>query len=169
MLPTMTRKVTRTAIAGITALGLALGSAAPAQALGKNERNFLKGVAATLIVGALVNEMRRTQGAYPQRQPQRYPQPYVAPRPHQTPVYFSSPTASIYQTPAAQAFNSYGAAERRVIQQKLAAMGYYRSGIDGVFGPGTYGAVAAYARDSGGTDRLSSRAGAYAVYDSLIY
>lgn len=165
MIRTGTRTATRTAIAGITALGLALGTAAPAQALGKNERNFLKGVAATLIVGALINEARRAQGTYPQR----YPQPQVAPRPQPIPVHGGSPTVSIYQTPAAQAFNSYGSAERRVIQQKLAAMGYYRSGIDGVFGPGTYGAVAAYARDSGGTDRLSSRAGAYAVYDSLIY
>jgi peptidoglycan hydrolase-like protein with peptidoglycan-binding domain len=153
--------LTRTAIAGITALSLSLGAAAPAQALGKNERSFLKGVAATLIVGALINEARR----------QPAPQPrVVAPRPQPIPVHGGGYSAtSIYRTPAAQAFNSYGREERRVIQQKLAAMGYYRSGIDGAFGPGTYNAVVAYARDTGGADRLSARGGAYSVYDSLIY
>ena len=76
---------------------------------------------------------------------------------------------SIYGTPAAQAFNSYGSRERRAIQSQLRAYGYYSGGIDGSFGPGTYRAVIAYARDTGGEGRLGDRGGAYGIFDSLIY
>jgi len=55
MLPT----VRNTAISAVTALGLALGAVAPAHALGKNEQKFLQGVAAALIVNAIVKEARR--------------------------------------------------------------------------------------------------------------
>jgi hypothetical protein len=159
MLPT----VIKTAAAAVTALSLGFSSAAPAYA-GKNEDNFLKGVAATLLVGAILRDAQR------QRQPQPvYPQP-IYPRPvYQQPVHGGGYAVPLYQTPAALAFNSYSSSERRVIQQRLAAQGYYRSGIDATFGPGTYNAVVAYARDTGNSGQLSNRAGAFGVYDSLIY
>ncbi len=166
MLPT----VIKTATAAVTALSLSFASAAPAQAWGKNEQNFLKGVAATLLVTALIKDTQRArqqqvqQPVYPRR---GYQQPVYQQPVYQEPV--RSYAVSIYQTPAALAFNSYAAAERRVIQQRLAQQGYYRSGIDATFGPGTYNAVVAYARDSGNGAQLSSRAGAFGVYDSLIY
>ena len=73
----------------------------------------------------------------------------------------------IYGTAAAQAFNSYSSSERRLIQRRLSSYGYYRGGIDGSFGPGTYSAVVAYAQDEG--ESLRSTASAFGVYDSLIY
>ncbi len=156
MLPT----VIKTTTAAVTALSIAFASAAPAHA-GKNEDNFLKGVAATLLIGALIKDAQRA------RQPA--PQP-VYPRPgYQQPVHNGGYAVPLYQTPAALAFNSYSSSERRVIQQRLSAQGYYRSGIDATFGPGTYNAVVAYARDTGNSGQLSSRAGAFGVYDSLIY
>ena len=72
-------------------------------------------------------------------------------------------------TAAAVAFNSYSRSERVAIQRQLSRQGYYYSSIDGSFGPGTYKAVAAYARDNGQGSQLASRNGAYAVYDGLIY
>lgn len=158
----MLLSVKSTAIAAIAALSVAAGSAAPAHALGKNERNFLKGVTAAVIVGAIINDMQKKpravapapQPVYVPPQPVRHPKPAVQ--------------TSIYHTPAAKAFNSYPPHERRLIQSRLAAYGYYRSGIDGSFGPGTYNAVTAYARNARIGDRLSSMNGTFTVYDSLM-
>lgn len=161
MLPTVIKTVT----AAVTALSIGLAAPAPAYALGKNEENFLKGVAATLLVGALIRESQRGRKAQPV-----YPRQPVYQQPgYRRPVQGGGYAVPLYQTPAALAFNSYSSQERRVIQQRLAAQGYYRSGIDGTFGPGTYNAVVAYARDTGNGGQLSSRAGAFGVYDSLIY
>lgn len=161
----MLLSVKPTLIAAVAALGLAAGSAAPAHALGKNERNFLKGVAATVIVGAILNDMKKKPRAVAPA-----PQPVYAPPTYGQPgkVIGSTPQYSIYHTPAAKAFNSYPPHERRLIQQRLAAYGYYRSGIDGQFGPGTHTAVAAYARDAQLSDRLASMNGVFTVYDSLM-
>ena len=74
---------------------------------------------------------------------------------------------SIYATPAAQAFNSYSRGERMAIQRRLRAAGYYHSSVDGAFGPGTYNAVVAYARDTGTS--LGNTGNAYAVYDGVLY
>jgi hypothetical protein len=164
------------AIATVTALSVAITAAAPAQALGKNERNFLKGVAATVIIGALINDARaRTPAPQPQPvyRPHPQPQPTYRPAPHYDPhpaggrVIGSS--TSVHTTLAAQTFNTYSPAQRRAIQTRLRAFGYYTGGIDGAFGPATYRAVLAYARDSGGEAQLQSRAGNFGVYDSLIY
>ena len=57
----------------------------------------------------------------------------------------------------------------RLIQRRLAYWGYYRGAVDGSFGPGTYSAVLAYARDNGQGRSLGSTAGAFGVYDGLIY
>ncbi|MCX7889856.1 MAG: peptidoglycan-binding protein [Rhodobacteraceae bacterium] len=149
--------VARTATAALTALAIAAVPAAPAQAWGRNEQNFLKGVAATLLVGAIYNQMTK-----PPRQ--------VAPA---TPVYAPVPQVpsygSVHQSPAARAFQTYTAEERRAIQRRLATMGYYRAGIDGSFGPATNAAVTAYARDRGQAERLASVQSAFAVYDGLLY
>lgn len=158
------------AIAAVTALSLAVSTAAPAHAWGKNEQNFLKGVAAAVIVGSIIkNSQAHAQPApAPVYQAPAYqPAPQHPHRGHGRVV--GSTQNSIYATPAAQAFNSYGSRERKAIQSQLRAYGYYSGGIDGSFGPGTYRAVVAYARDTGGERQLGDRGGAYGVYDSLIY
>jgi Putative peptidoglycan binding domain len=152
------------AVSAIAATSIFMGSLAPAQAFGDRERAFLQGIATAVIVDKLI------EGQRPRRQ-----QPvYVAPPPvafvPQQPVYQQHPVQiSIYQTPAARAFNSYSRAERVAIQRRLAALGYYRSGIDGSFGPGTYNAVVAYARDAGQASSLGGTNTAFGVYDGLIY
>lgn len=164
MLPTVTNPAPKLAIAALAAFAVTLGAVAPAQALGKNERKFMQGVAAAMIVDRLLDETRKPRYYAPAPQPQYLVRP-AAPA-YAAPVY---QRPSIYQTPAAQAFNAYGPTDRKRIQQRLAAMGYYRSGIDGAFGPGTYNAVTAYARDSGRSNSLSSRDTVFGVYDGLIY
>ena len=97
----------------------------------------------------------------------------VAPAPAPAPRHvYQEPRvshSSIYTSNAAQAFNSYSRQERKAIQRSLRAQGYYRGGVDGAFGPGTYNAVVAYARDAGAAGHLRSAGGAYAIYDGLIY
>ena len=156
MLPAVST-LKRNTIAAITAFAIAL-PAAQALAWGQREQDVLKGVIGTLAVQALIREAKRPQRNRPVVvQPQ--PQPvYVEPAPQYT---------SIYRTAAARAFNSYSSSERRLIQRRLSAYGYYRGGIDGSFGPGTYTAITAYARDEG--QSLKSVSSAYGVYDGLIY
>jgi len=199
MLPTVKTTLKTTGIALITALSMALSSAAPAYALGKNERNVLKGIAAALIVGAILDANRgQAQPAPRYVEPERrfveptrryveptrryveptrrYVEPtrrYVEPTRRHEPlpgrIVGGGAETSIYSTPLAGAFKSYSAAERMTIQRRLAAAGYYRSSVDGSFGPGTYHAVVAYARDYGLSDRTGSREGAFGIYDTLIY
>lgn len=174
----MLLSVKKTATAAITALTLAATAAAPVSA-GEKEREFLKGALATVAVGTILLGMTN-QGAARQPAPVYRPAPqpvyrpapvynYV-PAPAPAPVYAPAPQyhTSIYQTAAARAFNSYSLTERRAIQRRLAAAGYYFGGIDGRFGPGTYNAITAYAADTRADGRLSTTAGAYAVYDGLI-
>lgn len=172
--------------ATVTALALVLGAAAPAEALGRNERNVLKGVAGTIIAGAIINDMRQRQGHPPlfsrapapqpgyQAPPVYYAQPQpvqvYAPQPARRPVQQQTYRApGIYSTPVAQAFNSYRPQERQLIQQRLAYQGYYRSGIDGAFGPGTYNAIVAYANDRGQAQSLNRTASVYGLFDGLMY
>ncbi len=176
------------AIAAITALSLSMTAAAPAQALGKNERNFLKGIAAALIVGAIVNEGRKsTPAPAPQqvyRQPtyqapqhsykqQTYQQPrYQAPKTTQTTGRIigksSAYGSGVHDTAAAQAFNSYSPAERARIQRQLARFGYYSGSIDGAFGPRTHQAVYEFASSAGKPEALNTAAGAYRIYNALL-
>lgn len=180
MLPSLPFKSKAIAATLVAALALP----APALAWGKNEQNFTKGVLAAIIAGAIIKDMNRNAHAQPQPQPV-----YVPPRPpvyqppvyqppvyqppvYQPPVYqppVYQPAPSVYTTPAAQAFNSYSRNERLRIQSTLANYGYYRGGIDGSFGPGTYQAVAAYAQAQGRLADLNTRGGAYGLYDGLIY
>ncbi|MDM7933131.1 peptidoglycan-binding domain-containing protein [Tabrizicola sp.] len=156
MLPTvMTAKSMM--IAALAALSIAALPSAPAHAWGKKEQGFVAGVATAIIVDELLKQNRRARAVAPAPAPAPV---YVEPRPAH---------ASIHSTPAARAFNSYSASERKAIQRNLRAWGYYRGGIDGAFGPGTYNAITAYARDEGASASLSSTGGAFAVYDGLIF
>jgi hypothetical protein len=166
-----------TLAAALTALSIAAVPAAPALAWGDREQGFVTGVATALIVDQLLKQTRRSQGVSPMPGFNfAKPRPtYVEPRPtyvEPRPTYADPrPTAntSVYRTTAARAFNSYSVAERKEIQRKLRAWGYYRGSIDGTFGPGTYSAVTTYARDEGLSSKLGTNAGAYAVYDGLIF
>jgi Putative peptidoglycan binding domain len=164
MLPaTAISTLKRSAIAAIAALSIAAIPASPAHAWGEKEQNFVAGVATAVIIGNIIKQNKRN---HRQPAPMYYTQP-------QQPVYqqptYHQPTASIYNTAAARAFQSYSSAERRLIQKRLAAYGYYTGGIDGAFGPGTYRAVVAFARDEGAIRNLESAGGAYTIYDGLIY
>lgn len=151
------------AVSAVAATSIFIGSVIPAQAFGERERAFLQGIATAVIVDKLI------EGQRPRRQQPVYVAPPVTFVP-QEPAYHPRPVQiSIYQTPAARAFNSYSRSERVAIQRRLSAMGYYRSGIDGSFGPGTYNAVVAYARDAGQGDSLRGTNTAFGVYDALIY
>lgn len=172
--------VKTSAIAAVTALSVALASAAPAQALGRNERNFLKGVAATLIIGAILNDSRSRANAAPlpatpapeYRRPHNGGHSGYHPQRHEDdrrPAGSVIGSAGSYQSAnAARAFNSYGYADRRAIQSRLRNFGYYSGTVDGVFGPATYRAILGYARDTAGESQLGTIAGAYGVFDSLL-
>lgn len=162
-----------TAIAAVTALSIAATSATPAAAWGQREQDFVKGAATALILKAIIDDANRSQKSAPVYREESRQTYYEEPprekhgghRSHED----QPRTISIYGTPAAKAFNSYSRAERRLIQKRLAHWGYYRGGIDGSFGPGTYSAIMAYAADKG-TDRdLRSTTGAFGVFDGLIF
>lgn len=159
MLSNLVPAETRSAfVAGLTALAIALPSA-PALAWGQREQDFLKGAVGALVLKAIIDDAKRDKHAKPV-----YRDPPPRPRYEEVP-----PVTSIYRTPVARAFNSYSASERRLIQKRLAYWGYYRGRADGDFGPGTYSAVTAYAHDQGQARDLASTAGAYAVFDGLIF
>lgn len=154
LLSVMTAK--KNLIAALTAASIAAVPAAPALAWGEKEQGFVAGVVTTVIIDELLKQNRKA------REARRAPEVVYVERPVHT-------TTSIYATPAARAFQSYSLSERKAIQRQLRAWGYYRGGIDGSFGPGTYNAVVAYARDEGASGSLSSTGGAYAVYDGLLF
>lgn len=151
-----------TLIAGLTALSIAAVPAAPALAWGEKEQGFVAGVATAVIVDEILKNNRKAR-LYDRGHTAAGPT-YVEPR-----VVYVEPrhTTSIYATPAARAFKTYSASERKAIQRNLRAWGYYRGGIDGAFGPGTYNAITAYARDEGIS--LSTTAKAYGAYDGLLF
>jgi hypothetical protein len=166
MLPKLHTAVVTT----VTALSIAIGAAAPAAAWGQREQDTLKGAVGALVLKAIIDDARRDRAPIYHEPPApvyrvvpdepRYDHWDDHPKPREQ---------SIYRTPLAQAFNSYSRAERRLIQRRLAQWGYYRGGTDGSFGPGTYSAVVAYARDEGQARNLGTTAGAFGVYDGLIY
>lgn len=130
-------------IAAVAALSITALPATQANAWGDKEQGFLAGVVTTIIVDSLITKKKT-----------------VAP----APVY-----TSLSSTPAARAFNSYTRAERKAIQRKLKSWGYYHGAVDGSFGRGTYNAVLAYAADEGASSSLKSTAGAYGLYDGMLY
>jgi Putative peptidoglycan binding domain len=150
-----------TLIAGLTALSITAVPATPALAWGDKEQGFVAGVATAVIVDELLKNNRKAR-AYDRGQSAA--PVYVEPR-----TVYVEPrrSVSLYSTPAARAFQSYSLSERKAIQRNLRAWGYYRGGIDGSFGPGTYNAITAYATDEGVS--LSTTAKAYGAYDGLLY
>ncbi len=160
MLPAVinSKSARRMFIATTTALAIAIPSA-PAFAFNQREQDVLKGVAAVLLFQGFVKATKPPKQQYVTPQVQPIYEPAQPPR----------VVHSIYRTPAAHAFNSYSSSERRMIQRRLIRLGYYRGGVDGSFGPGTYSAVAAYARDGGQARALSTTNGAFSVYDGLIF
>ena len=171
MLPSICANVKTKLIAGVTALAVLTAGTAPAQAWGKNEQQFVAGAVTALALGALILNSPKYGQARPVYQPQYQQKPqYYTPRTsHKRPVRYEPAPVSIYSTPAGMAFNTYTSNERRRIQSTLTAYGYYRGSIDGSFGPGTYGAIDAYARRTGKTSMLASRAGAYGLLDALLF
>ena len=150
----------RALISGSVALALLSTSVAPAMAWGQREQDFTKGALSVLALGAILRDARH-HSTQENRPPVYYP---VQPRP-----VYHAPIQSYYATPAAQAFQTYTTAERRRIQAALANYGYYTGYVDGSFGPGTYRAITAYARESGQMATLETRGGVYGLLDGLIY
>ena len=155
LLPVITAK--SHLIAAVAALSITALPATPAKAWGDKEQGFLAGVVTTIIVDSLITKKKTVAPAPVYAAP---PPVYVDP----APVY-----TSLSSTPAARAFNSYTRAERKVIQRKLRAWGYYSGAVDGSFGRGTYNAVLSYAADEGASSSLKSTAGAYGLYDGMLY
>ena len=146
----------KTAAAALTALTLfAVAAPQPAAAWGQREQDALVGVIAGIALHKFVLTPNKKR-------------PIVVVQP---PVYtpYQPTYISIYATPSALAFNSYSSNERKRIQSTLTSYGYYRSSIDGLFGPGTYSAVNAYAAATGKTSLLSTSSGAYTLYDGLLF
>ena len=164
------------AVTALTAASVALTSM-PALAWGKKEQGFVAGVATAIVVDQLIkggNHRRATEAPRYYEEPRRYVDPgprYAEPRyePRYEPRRSTKSYSSVHSTPAAQAFKTYSLGERKAIQRELRRAGYYNGGIDGVFGTGTYNAVAGWARDSGASANLRSTGGAFAVYDGLLY
>ncbi|MDZ7905713.1 MAG: peptidoglycan-binding domain-containing protein [Cypionkella sp.] len=155
-----TRSFARRAMAATLALGLAL-PAAPALALDRHEQGIVAGALGMLFIQGMIQASKN-----PQQQPAQSAHPVEMPR-----KYIKSRPASVsaHRTPAAYAFSSYTMSERRAIQRSLARAGYYYGGIDGAFGPGTYNATMGYARAIKSVGAMNSQAGAYGVYDRLLY
>jgi len=147
----------RISISAVTALAIALPSA-PVHAFDAREQGVITGVLGTLLITGIIAENNKHRVQTPVYQQPVYQQPV-----YQEPVY----QPRVTRTPAAAAFSSYAPSERRLIQRRLARLGYYYGAIDGSFGSGTYNAVLAYARDQGGA--VNSRNSAFSVYDSLIF
>ena len=78
-------------ITGATALALTVAAVLPAQALGKNERVFLQGVATAVIMDRVLDDMRRPRYQTPRQPAPVYnyvaPQPVYRPAPAPQPVY----------------------------------------------------------------------------------
>ncbi len=158
MLPAFTKPFSRRA--ATAALCLAVALPAPALALDRHEQGIVAGALGLLFIQGMIQAANTPQPSAAPAPVYRQPQP----QPGYAPVQVSAS-----RTPAAFAFGSYSSNERRAIQRSLARMGYYYGGIDGAFGRGTYNASAAFARDSGDSGALNSQAGAFGLYDRLLY
>ena len=170
MLPSILTTTKTSLIAGVTALSMLMAGTTEANAWGKPEQQFVAGAATAVLLGALILNSPKYGNAQPTYQPQpQYYQPQPRYYRYHRPVRYEPAPVSIYGTPAGLAFNSYTSNERRRIQSTLTAYGYYHGGIDGNFGPGTYGAIDAYARRTGKTAQLSTSAGAYGLLDGLLF
>lgn len=161
----MRTAVSRTLTAAVTALALTATTLTPAHALGKNERNFLKGAVVAGVVGALLHNSNKAQAA------PNYQQPLPSYPPYQPPPYqnHQNPRPPQYTANiAGSAFNEFSPRARRAIQQRLASYGYYTGGIDGIWGRGTASAVERYARQINSLGSLQSRDGTVTLLNGLL-
>jgi hypothetical protein len=158
---------------GVTAALVTAAAAPPAMAWGDREQGIVTGIAGTLLVGSvwrMTHDNRHSKGySY-------VPTTYAQPTYYESPVYHTStsnssytPSSYIYTTPMAQAFNSYSEDQQHHIQAVLAAHDFYHSDIDGAFGPATYDAVVAYADSTNQATSLTTEAGAFTLFNSMIY
>ena len=159
MLPAVFTRLRRHAVAGGLALALSL-PAAPSFALDRHEQGIVAGALGLLFVQGMIQASKNAPKVAPA------PAPVYAPP---QPVYYEPKPVPATRTAAAYAFSSYSSGERRAIQRSLARAGYYFGAIDGVFGRGTYNATAAYARDTGASSAITTQAGAFGIYDRLLY
>ncbi len=146
--------VRTTLTAATAAVAIALAPVTPAHAWGDKEQGFVAGVATFLLLNEIAKDAKK------RRSPA-----HAAPLPVNAPVY---PGPSYQVTPAKAAFLEYSPGARRAIQSRLRSYGYYSGAVDGVWGPGTARAVAAYARDVGYGDSIGSRNGAVQLYNALL-
>ncbi len=138
-------------------LSLSLAMPAPAFALDRHDQGIVAGAIGVLLLQGLIKATQtpHTPAVRPVPMPNK-PAPVVyVPR--------------VTQTPAAYAFASYSYSERTAIQRSLARGGFYYGYIDGAFGPGTYNATLNYARATKSARAMNSQAGAYGIYDRLLY
>lgn len=75
----------------------------------------------------------------------------------------------VHKVPAASAFRGFTATERRAVQERLRAYGFYAGGIDGKWGPLTWAAVQRYAHEAGVFGELRDRRGAYGVFQGIMH
>ncbi len=171
------------AIAAAAALAMVAATAAPVHALDDDEEDFLRGVAATVAVGAVARGISRNAapryygapatGYYGNRTDSRYygngyGNGYGYGNEVYRPVPVYAPPAYSYSSAVAQGFAAYSPASKRAIQQRLRAYGYYRGPIDGIYGAGTEAAIQAYARDTGNARALASRNGTVSLLNGLL-
>jgi len=62
---------------------------------------------------------------------------------------YNEPAYTVYGTSSYNNDSDDGGSVSVRVQRELAREGYYRGAIDGIFGPSTRGAIAAYQRDNG--------------------
>lgn len=171
MLPAYYQTVKRRAFAGVLALALAVPMGGPALALDRHDRGVVAGALGMLFIQGMIKASKtppQPAPVYAAPAPVYVPAPVYAAPVYAAPVYAAQPVAAT-RTPAAYAFGSYSGGERRAIQRSLARAGYYYGPIDGAFGRGTYMAAASFARDTGSAAEINTQAGAYGVFDRLLY
>ena len=172
MLSTLLKTPGKLAAITVIAALVTATAAPPAMAWGDREQGILTGVAATLLLGTVLASSRHGKGLAATTQPAYYAPAYAP-----APVYRTSTSGTgssnassyIYTTPVAKAFNSYSEDEQHHIQAVLAARNFYHSDIDGAFGPATYDAVVAYAGSTNQATSLSTEAGAFTLFNAMIY
>jgi hypothetical protein len=114
----------RISISAVTALAIALPSA-PVHAFDAREQGVITGVLGTLLITGIIAENNKHRVQTPVYQTPVYQTPVYQTPVYQQPVY----QEPVYQprvtrTPAAAAFSSYAPSERRLIQRRLARLGY---------------------------------------------
>jgi hypothetical protein len=122
----------------------------------------------TRRVGDTWRDDRRTQDRYRQAAPA---ESYRTRHPNSYSTSYSAPAypAPTYRQPTAQAaFADLSYQDRRMVQQRLALLGYYGYGIDGLWGPGTDRALRAFARDHDVAQALDDPRDARRVYQALL-